>query len=76
MGTAIWGKATRPTKVQRAADVIVPTAGDLRGPTDHMNLRILHSGSMAQTKGIPGFIVCQILMFMWSFGPLDLLSIF
>ena len=35
-----------------------------RGPKDHINVRILHSGSKAQYKGIPEIMVSRILMFM------------
>ena len=41
-----------------------------RDPKDHINTRILHSGSKDQYKGIPDTMVGRILMFMWSFGAL------
>ena len=40
----------------------------LRGSKGHMNVRISHSGSKAQRKGIPEVMVCRILMFG---GPLE-----
>ena len=40
-----------------------------RSRKDHLNIRILHSGSKAQDKEIPETVVCRILMFKWSFGP-------
>ena len=41
------------------------------GPKDHTNIRILHPGAKAQNRGIPEIIVCRILMFRWSLGPLS-----
>ena len=41
------------------------------GPEDHINTRISHSGSRAQSKGMPEIMVCRILMFMWSVGSLN-----
>ena len=40
------------------------------GPRDHINIRISHSGSKAQFKGIPETLFWRILMFIWSFGAL------
>ena len=36
-----------------------------RGPKDHRTARILHSGSKAQTKGIPETMVCSILVLIY-----------
>ena len=35
-----------------------------------VNTRILRFGSKAQDKGIPETMVCRILLFMWSLGPI------
>ena len=40
------------------------------GPTDHINIRILQSGSKPNIKGIPTIVVCGIRRVMWSVGPL------
>ena len=40
------------------------------GPKDHINIRISHSSSKAQLRGIPETMVCRILMSMWSGGPI------
>ena len=41
------------------------------GPTDHIHIRISHSGSQAQQKrGIPEILLCRILMFIWSYWAL------
>ena len=42
----------------------------LWGPKDHINMRILHAGSIAQDNGTPEAMVYRILMFMWPFGSL------
>ena len=39
-------------------------------PKDHKNIRISHSGSTDQYKGIPENMVGRILMFMWSLAAL------
>ena len=44
----------------------------LKGPKDHINIRILHSGSKAQDTQDCRNHGCRILMFMRSFGPLAL----
>ena len=41
-----------------------------RGPKDHINIRISHSGLKAQYKGESKIVVGRILVFKWSFGPL------
>ena len=41
-----------------------------RRPKDHIVIRILHSDPKAKDKGIPESVVCRILVFMLSFGPL------
>ena len=45
----------------------------LRGPNDHINMRILHSGFKAQYKGDTR--IHGILMFKWSAGALILTGI-
>ena len=41
------------------------------GPKDHIDTSIQHSGYKAQDqRGIPKIMVCRILMFMLSLGPL------
>ena len=35
-----------------------------------MNISVSHSGSKALYSRTPEIMVCRILMFMWSFGPL------
>ena len=44
-----------------------------RGPIDDVNTWILNSSSKAQDKGLPEAIISRILMFIWSFGPLQIL---
>ena len=39
-----------------------------RGPSDHINIRILHPGSKAQDKGASRTMDCRM---MWSVGPRD-----
>ena len=39
-----------------------------RGPKDHINIRILHSGSKAQEREIPETMVSSILVLMCPFG--------
>ena len=48
-------------------------SADARGRKDCINIRILHSVSKAkaQEKGIPETMVCRILMFTQSLGPLE-----
>ena len=42
-----------------------------RGPKDHINRRILHSGlPRPSIRGIPEIMVDRILMFLWPFGAL------
>ena len=41
-----------------------------RGPKDHINIRISHSGSTANISGIQKMMFRRILMFMWSLGAL------
>ena len=43
-----------------------------RGPKDHINMRVLHSGSKAKDQQIPETMICRILGIMWFFGPLAL----
>ena len=46
-----------------------------RGPRNQIHIRILDSGSKGHSKGgIPAIMVCRILGFMWSCGPLLLLN--
>ena len=45
-----------------------------RGPKDHINIRISHSGSEAHYEGIPEIQSYRILRFMWPFGALSLAS--
>ena len=47
-------------------------SGAIKDYKDHINRRILHSGSKAQKRGIPEIRVCRIVMFMRSFGPLTI----
>ena len=54
----------------RAVPAFSVGASLLGGPKDHINIRISHSGSRAQDRGIPEIMVGRILMFMWSFGVL------
>ena len=35
-----------------------------------ISIRMRHSGSQARDKEIPETMVCRILVFRWSFGPL------
>ena len=41
-----------------------------RGLKDHINIKISHSDSRPNTRGIPEIMCCGILVFMWSFGAL------
>ena len=46
-----------------------------RGPTGHIDGRISHSGSKAQyIREIPEIVFGRILVFMWSFGALNVIS--
>ena len=61
--TGTW-EATPPCEVWQLFSLVVAS----RSHTDHINLRILHSGSGAMTRWIPETMVCRILASMWSFG--------
>ena len=39
------------------------------GPKGHLGIRILHSGSKAQSKGDPEIVVGRIFVSVWSSGP-------
>ena len=45
---------------------------NIRGPKDHISMRILSSCSKPQDKEIPEVMVGRMLMFMSSFGRLDI----
>ena len=62
---ARWTQAPPPAHLS-----LRPKSHYLRGPRDHINIRILHSGFKAQDKGIRETMVPRILTFMWSFAPL------